>query len=92
MRKKKRILNTGICLVIASLLITGPFLHLRASAETTDQSESAEDASTSTAGQKGQVSVSEEIISMSADGAAAIFRADASPQYVWKPERSFILL
>ena len=76
MRKKKRILNTGICLVIASLLITGPFLHLRASAETTDQSESAEDASTSTAGQKGQVSVSEEIISMSADGAAAIFRAD----------------
>ena len=75
-RKKKRILNTGLCLVIASLLITGPFLHLRASAETTDQSESAEDASTSPAGQKGQASVSEEIISMSADGAAAIFRAD----------------
>ena len=76
MRNKKRILNTGLCLVIASLLITGPFLHLRASAETTDQSESAEDASTSPAGQKGQASVSEEIISMSADGAAAIFRAD----------------
>ena len=76
MRNKKRILNTGLCLVIASLLIAGPILHLRVSAETTDQPESAENASTSLTGRKEQASVSEEIISMSADGAAAIFRAD----------------